>query len=108
MTDEHEVSLTQEQQQQLFTRRLLQRIVEAKEVILDTSYWFKNLIEDFHHSLGDAATNRVRENWVILSNYYGEKETRLLQYLDDMDQELSISKYYRGVGICTTIFRAHD
>lgn len=108
MTDEHEVSLTQEQQQQLFTRRLLQRIVEAKEVILDTSYWFKNLIEDFNCSLGDAATNRVRENWEILSNYYGEKETRLLQYLDDMDQELSISKYYRDVGICTTIFRAHD
>ena len=100
--------MTQEQQQQLFARRLLQRIVEAKEMIFDTSYWFKNLIEDFHYSLGDATTNRVRENWVILSNYYSEKETRLLQYLDGMDQELSTSKYYRDIGICTTIFRAHD
>lgn len=100
--------MTQEQQQQLFTRRLLQRIVEAKEVILDTSYWFKNLIEDFNCSLGDDATNSVRENWEILSNYYGEKKTQLLHYLDGMVQELSISKYYRDVGTCTTIFRAHD
>lgn len=106
MTDEHEVFLTQEQQ--LFTRRLLQRIVKAKEVILDTSYWFKNLIEDFNCSLGDAATNRVRKNWEILSNYYSENETRLLQSLDVMDQELNISKYYSDIGICTTIFKAHD
>jgi hypothetical protein len=96
------------QEQQLFTRRLLQRIVEAKAVILDTSYWFKNLIEDFNCSLGDAATNRIRENWGILSNYYSKEERRLLKSLDDMDQELSISKYYRDIGIYTTIFRAHD
>ena len=57
MTDEHEDFLTQEQQ--LFTGRLHQRIVEAKEMILNTQYWFKNLIEDFNRSLGDAATNRV-------------------------------------------------
>jgi hypothetical protein len=106
MTDEHEVSLTPEQQ--LSMRRLLQIIVEAKEVILDTSYWLENLIEDFNRSLGDAATNRVRENWEILSKYYGKEERRLLKFLDDMDQELSISKYYRGVRICTTIFRAYD
>jgi hypothetical protein len=77
-------------------------------MILDTQYWFKNLIEDFNRSLGDAATNRVRENWEILSNYYGENETRLLQSLDGMVRELTFSKYYRDVGICTAIFRAHD
>ena len=50
----------------------------------------------------------IRENWEILSNYYGENETRLLQSLDGMVRELTFSKYYRDVGICTAIFRAHD
>ncbi|KAH7312910.1 hypothetical protein BKA65DRAFT_516899 [Rhexocercosporidium sp. MPI-PUGE-AT-0058] len=106
LTDTHQVSLTQEQeqeqekekerqrqrqrQQQLSTRRLLQSIAEAKEAILDTSSWFKNLIEDFNSSLKDAVTDGVRENWAILSNYHGQEETRLLQYLNDMDQKLSV------------------
>jgi len=106
MTDEHEDFLAREQQ--LFMAQLRQIIAEAKYMILDTSSWFNNLIKDFNGSLGDAATNRVRENWDILRNYYGEHERRLLQSLDSMVPELASSKCYREVGICTAIFRAHD